>query len=91
MAPEIDAAADHLPGDGQGDGERDHLPADVVGDAQADDKGHGKVDVDEPAHGILGRALAQVAERDVAQCGEGEQAGQGDVDFDAQEKAFPGW
>ena len=60
------------------------MPADIVGNTQPDNEGNGEVDIDEPAHRILLRAHTQVAEGDVAEYCEGQQADQGDVEFNVQ-------
>jgi hypothetical protein len=46
------------------------------------------VDIDEPAHGIFLRAHTEVAQGDIAEDCEGQQAYQGDVEFDVQEVAL---
>ena len=85
MTPTIDATADHLSGNSQGDRGGNDVPVDVVGNPQSNDKWDGKVDENKPADGILGGPLAQVAKRNVAQYSEDEHADQSDVDFDVQE------
>lgn len=64
------------------------MPVDVVGDTQSDDKGDGEVDEDEPACRVSRRAHAQVAQGDIAEKGKEQQAEQGDVDFDVQERCL---
>ena len=85
MTPTIKATANHLPGNGQRDGEWNDLPADIVGNTQSDNEGNGEVNIDEPTHRIFLRAHTQVAEGDVAENCEGQQADQGDVEFNVQE------
>jgi hypothetical protein len=85
VTPAIQAAADHLSGNGQGNGKRDHLPAYIVGDPQADDKWHGEMNVDKPAQRILGRSHPQVAQGDIAEQGEEQQTDDGNTKVDVQE------
>ena len=60
------------------------MPTYVVGNPQSENKRHGEVNIDKPPHRILLRAHTQVAEGDVAEYCEGQQADQGDVEFNVQ-------
>ena len=84
MTPTIKTTAEHLSGNGQRYGEWNDLPADIVGNTQSDNEGNGKMDIHKPAHGIFLCAHPEITQRDVAEYCEGQQAYQGDVEFNVQ-------
>jgi hypothetical protein len=71
-----DPAAEDLAEDGAGDCQRDDSPAEALPETQGDDDGDGKVDVDEPAEGLLGRGFSQKTKRQINQKGKQKQAGE---------------